>query len=578
MYSAAVLTIIAGPSMGTVAELATPRAAAQAEEQNLLTPPDETTIHIHKLQGADFSNNSKGIENENGEEQSFEQLRKHLGVDVKGLSNVTFMYYKVSRSGLEKYKTFEELQTIQTIEAADEAVKAGYLEEGKKTLTTNNDGLIDVKLSSKHKETYLFLEMDRPTNVSSSVGVPFVVSLPLANSNGKTYLDSVHIYPKNVTGDTPKIDKDVTKLGNDDDSYTIGEEIKWYLKSTIPGNVADYTKFKFTDKLDDSLNFLKNKESSVGKVYFGNKELVKNQDYNLTFQNNREISIELTSDGIKNIASYIKLNKEAIKLIESEEELYKIESNTDQQAFLSVELKAVLNDKAVLGKRIPNNFELEYTRKSDKENKLEKVPNKEVPEVHTGGRIFKKVDALNKADNGLEGAEFALYFDKELNQPVTWTEDLIKANKKGIEEGKFKADSVKANQQIIFKSDTNGVFEIKGLAYGNKGEKSRPNNSEGSAEQTGSTSYFIKEQVAPAGYVISQKVIEFEVNDKSYYKNPQSISSATIAGDADPQKVENTKRPAIPNTGGIGTAIFIAIGAVVMVFAARGMKGHNKDK
>nr|WP_278925134.1 SpaA isopeptide-forming pilin-related protein [Streptococcus canis] len=96
-------------------------------------------------------------------------------------------------------------------------------------------------------------------------------------------------------------------------------------------------------------------------------------------------------------------------------------------------------------------------------------------------------------------------------------------------------------------------------------------------EQTGQTTYYLKELVAPKGYVVSQKTVEFNVTYNSYYNNPTQVDVSTKSGDATPNKVENTKRPEIPNTGGIGTAIFVVLGIILMLVAARGMRSQKED-
>ncbi|MDT9120755.1 prealbumin-like fold domain-containing protein, partial [Escherichia coli] len=91
-------------------------------------------------------------------------------------------------------------------------------------------------------------------------------------------------------------------------------------------------------------------------------------------------------------------------------------------------------------------------------------------------------------------------------------------------------------------SDADGSFEIKGLAYAID------------AEATGAeVKYKLKETKAPAGYVIPEAPIEFAVNQTSYNKTPTTID--VDKADAAPQEITNNKRPEIPNTGGIGTAI-----------------------
>ncbi|HFE2331320.1 TPA: SpaA isopeptide-forming pilin-related protein, partial [Streptococcus agalactiae] len=119
-------------------------------------------------------------------------------------------------------------------------------------------------------------------------------------------------------------------------------------------------------------------------------------------------------------------------------------------------------------------------------------------------------------------------------------------------------------QPIKLKSHTDGTFEIKGLAYAVDA------NAEGTA-----VTYKLKETKAPEGYVIPDKEIEFTVSQTSYNTKPTDIT--VDSADATPDTIKNNKRPSIPNTGGIGTAIFVAIGAAVMAFAVKGMKRRTKD-
>ena len=60
---------------------------------------------------------------------------------------------------------------------------------------------------------------------------------------------------------------------------------------------------------------------------------------------------------------------------------------------------------------------------------------------------------------------------------------------------------------------------------------------------------------------------EFTVNDTSYYKD----ANAEQLVDADPQNVDN-KPITIPQTGGIGTIIFTAIGLAIMASAIIAIK------
>lgn len=146
----------------------------------------------------------------------------------------------------------------------------------------------------------------------------------------------------------------------------------------------------------------------------------------------------------------------------------------------------------------------------------------------------------------------------EAGEAVTWTKEMIAANsnKEYIVGGQTVGSPIK------LKSGTNGEFEIKGLAF------AKDANVDGA-----SVKYQLKETKAPEGYVKPSEVVTFNVTKDSYNKSAQEVNIA----DATPDTIKNNKRPSIPNTGGIGTVIFIAIGAAVMAFAAKGMKRRTKD-
>lgn len=100
-----------------------------------------------------------------------------------------------------------------------------------------------------------------------------------------------------------------------------------------------------------------------------------------------------------------------------------------------------------------------------------------------------------------------------------------------------------AGQPIYLLSATDGTFEIKGLAYGTAGKAHD--------DTSATTEYQIKETKAPEGYALLQQVIGFIVSHDSY-SNANKIV-----------KVVNNK-VTIPQTGGIGSALVIAAGVLVV--------------
>ncbi|HEP1463891.1 SpaH/EbpB family LPXTG-anchored major pilin [Streptococcus pyogenes] len=547
LYSAMALAMLTGAVIAPVTQI-TPNSVVRAEVKSQPTRPETTTVNIYKLQADSYTDQitaNNGIQNIDGEKVTY----ANLGQNVKGLSGVQFRRYEVkSTSNLSD----AELKQLTTVELADAKVGTD-LEQGVSLTKTNEEGLVSEQLPSSKNIKYLYVEdvKNSPSNITKAYAVPFILSLPQANSTGTGFLTEINIYPKNVVTDEPKTDKDVKKLGQDDAGYAIGEKFNWFLKSTVPLNLEDYEQFEITDKFADSLTY-----KTLGNIKIGSKTLEKGVHYTVeepTVDNQNTLKITFIPAKFKEIDELLN----GLTLIKDQDVLDTATTNTDQAAFLEIPVETSINEKAILGKGIENTFTLQYDHTPDKVSNPRPSNPPKNPEVHTGGKRFVKVASGNDATK-LGGAEFDLLMEN--GEVVKWTEELIKANPNK----NYIAGEAVAGQPVKLKSDADGSFEIKGLAYAID------------AEATGAeVKYKLKETKAPAGYVIPEAPIEFAVNQTSYNKTPTTIDVDNA--DAEPQKVENNKRPEIPNTGGIGTAIFVVVGVIIMFVAARGMRRQKED-
>ena len=179
-----------------------------------------------------------------------------------------------------------------------------------------------------------------------------------------------------------------------------------------------------------------------------------------------------------------------------------------------------------MGAANPNDVKLTYGTNPDSTKEVKPDEN---PELHTGGAKFVKKDQTTKA--ALKDAEFK----------VTNTEG--KYLKQTVSNGKVVKNEWVSSQNYgtVIKSNNNGEFEVKGLPYGTAGNK----NTEGS------TTYKLVETKAPTGYALLTNAIEFTVSSDSY-SNAQKLNTI------------NNNKVTIPQTGGIGSALVIAAGVLVV--------------
>ena len=202
--------------------------------------------------------------------------------------------------------------------------------------------------------------------------------------------------------------------------------------------------------------------------------------------------------------------------------------------------------------------------------------NPEEPAVKTYGHRFQKIDQTN--GKGLKDAEFvvkngngqdAKYLKEKTNNTKNFDQaayakaekeykDAVKEGKEDTEIANLKKARDKAYVTVntqweftgtskedayVFKSDVDGYFKVTGL---NKG------------------TYYLEEKKAPKGYAEIKEAQEFTVAEGSTGKT--ELQSDELKDEVGFLQINN-KKVTIPQTGGIGSVIFIVAGLAIMAGA-----------
>lgn len=278
--------------------------------------------------------------------------------------------------------------------------------------------------------------------------------------------------------------------------------------------VGETKTFKVTSTMPEGIKDYKvlkfTDKFSAGLTYTGNL-VVKNGGTVVNPSNYSTTGTDAV--GTKGAAISIAFNEDYIKTLNPKD-------------VITITYDAVINEEAVMGAANPNDVKLTYGTNPDSTKEVK--PN-ETPELHTGGAKFEKIDKATSAK--LAGAKFVVTNeagDKYLKQ--TAASGTTPAKNEWVAN---KADAT------VFTSAADGTFEVKGLPYGVKGNDNA----------TGETKYKLVEVEAPTGYALLQQPVEF------------TISSTTYTGAIN--QVNNNK-VTIPQTGGIGSALVIAAGVLVV--------------
>lgn len=384
----------------------------------------------------------------------------------------------------------------------------------KQTVTTSGAGLASLELADGYYWITENREVAATLGVEGYVATDFALGLPLMNEDG-TRRNDVYLYPKNTTSSS--IDKTVTDLTAKTDGFAVGDTITYWIQAKIPA--GELTSFTFTDTLSAGLAFADpiNVQAYIAET--GTTDVA-------TVQGGSSVTV---SPSVSGQTATFDLTGDVATL----------KANAGKTVYLRYD--AVITKDAVIATNLPNDAKLTYNRDGSSETTKEVT---EKPVVYTGGKKFLKQDPVAKTT--LAGAEFVIknsegqFMAQDENGKITWVADQASATK--------------------LTSAKDGTFEVKGLDFGATTE----------TLATASMTYTIIETKAPEGYVIPADLktgLAFTVNVDSYNQNAVELHAEPTGS-----VINNNSQPNIPNTGGIGSVIFVVIGLIVMVLAALGYK------
>lgn len=351
-----------------------------------------------------------------------------------------------------------------------------------------------------------------------------------------------------VPTSTKKIKEDSTGQWGDTADLDIGQEAPFKLTGTMPSNIADFTTYKygFKDFISKGFTLPERFSAKDLTVTIGDKEItpdtvtvtdITDDTHGAEYNGGKQIEIMFTDLKATAKAAGVELTKDSE---------------------VTVEYSATVNDQAVIGGAgNPNKSLVVYQKDVNDGDGLGETPEDEVW-AFTYQLDTTKVDSADP-DTKLKDAQFRLY-----------NSDKSKSAK--IENGKISA-WVDGDAGTVITTPEGGVFNIAGLD---------------------ADTYYLKEIKAPAGY-------NLPTGDDAYFKfvisatlklddnGKGKIESLTItpakgqAADGDipngkvAMNITNTSGSTLPETGGIGTAIFTVVGLLVMAGAAGAFVWRRKQ-
>ena len=383
------------------------------------------------------------------------------------------------------------------------------------TVSTDEQGRASVNFGTGSDGIYIVAE--RENSLTTGAISPFFVAIPGGSSACASDVYEITVEPKNtVVGEDVEIGKDVNQIGNDHDTHDVGEIHTWIIQSSIPAGLSTGLRYEITDSLNYQLTFAGNVTVSVAE---------------------QDAPVGEDLEPLLADEDYILTLTEGTEAVNGQEEpvtafrvaltpsgMKKAAAVAGTAPVVRVCFDAYIDEDAILGSEIPNEAHIHYENNVG----IDFDRDSDIPEVHTGGISLVKVDASNQSRR-LSGAKFTLNIRNEDGSltPVS-----------------FYTDAALTQRAVEAVTDDDGCALFYGLAWG---------------------TYYLVETESPEGYNLLTEPVELVVGDVTHL-------------DENAVLVTNSARFQLPDTGGIGTAVFTLGGAGILGAAALVLLGGKKRR
>ena len=445
-----------------------------------------------------------------------------------------------------------------------------------------------------------------------------------AMSDGLTYTKgSLKVTSDQMTGENALAAGDYT-VEEDARGYTVKFTDSGLKKITAAAKTTAVTiKFAYSAVLNGKAEVEKPEKNDVALDY-GHKGRPESKPKDGK-PNNKEISVkksweskvgeQIVTDADQNaVVVYTLYEKNGNTLKEVDSVTKRYNKDNPQESFNHT-FTGLDDNKTYVVKERVSGYEPEYvsfengvvTIKNEKDNDNPKPLNPSEPKVVTYGKRFIKVGMVDGEEKRLAGAEFLVkdaqgkYLAYKSDTEIAKDKEVVAkakaeldakvaaynaldAEKQKGDEGTAAIEAVRVAQEAY-----NKAFREAAGQYTLVDDKTDANivrlisDAEGKFEITGLSAgtWKLEETKAPATFAKLEADVEFNVAEGSYNGTAQEYKYEVTVADGETQhyglKVEN-KKVTIPQTGGIGTAIFAVAGIALMAGAVIAMKKNRVEE